>query len=61
MSGQASIAFVRRAVEAALAGEVDAVMAAPQNETSIALAGIAFDGHPSFVARGSRPTRTTSI
>jgi 4-hydroxy-L-threonine phosphate dehydrogenase PdxA len=30
---------------------VDAVVAAPQNETSIALAGIAFDGYPSFVAR----------
>jgi 4-hydroxy-L-threonine phosphate dehydrogenase PdxA len=26
-------------------------VAAPQNETAIALAGIAFDGHPSFVAR----------
>ena len=33
------------------AGEVDAVVAAPQNETSIAQAGIKFDGHPSFVAR----------
>ena len=32
-------------------GEVDAVVAAPQNETSIAQAGIKFDGHPSFVAR----------
>jgi 4-hydroxy-L-threonine phosphate dehydrogenase PdxA len=30
---------------------VDAVVAAPQNEISIALAGIKFDGHPSFVAR----------
>ena len=50
-SGRASIAFAGRAVKAALAHEVDAVVAAPQNETSIALAGIAFDGHPSFVAR----------
>jgi 4-hydroxythreonine-4-phosphate dehydrogenase len=50
-SGRASIAFAGRAIKAALAGEVDAVVAAPQNETSIALAGIAFDGHPSFVAR----------
>jgi 4-hydroxythreonine-4-phosphate dehydrogenase len=50
-SGSASIAFVGRAVKIALAGEVDAVVAAPQNETSIALAGIPFDGHPSFVAR----------
>ena len=49
-SGRASIAFAGRAIKAALVGEVDAVVAAPQNETSIALAGIAFDGHPSFVA-----------
>jgi len=50
-SGRASIAFVGAAVRAAVAGEVDAVVAAPQNETSIAQAGITFDGHPSFVAR----------
>jgi 4-hydroxy-L-threonine phosphate dehydrogenase PdxA len=50
-SGRASIACCGAAIKAALAGEVDAVVAAPQNETSIALAGIKFDGHPSFVAR----------
>jgi 4-hydroxythreonine-4-phosphate dehydrogenase len=50
-SGRASIAFCAAAIKAALAGDVDAVVAAPQNETSIAQAGIAFDGHPSFVAR----------
>jgi 4-hydroxy-L-threonine phosphate dehydrogenase PdxA len=44
--GQNGAAFGR----AALAGKVDAVVAAPQNETSIAAAGIAFDGYPSFVA-----------
>ena len=51
IAGRASIAFVGAAVKAALAGEVDAVVGAPQNETSIAQAGIPFDGHPSFVAR----------
>ena len=50
-SGRASLAFASAAIKVALAGEVDAVVAAPQNETAIALAGIAFDGHPSFVAR----------
>jgi 4-hydroxy-L-threonine phosphate dehydrogenase PdxA len=30
---------------------VDAAVGAPQNETSVALANIPFDGHPSFVAR----------
>jgi 4-hydroxythreonine-4-phosphate dehydrogenase len=48
--GRAALAFAATAVRAALAGEVDAVVAAPQNETSIALAGIPFDGYPSFVA-----------
>jgi len=50
-AGRASIAFCRAAVQAALAKQVDAVVAAPQNETSIAQADIPFDGHPSFVAR----------
>ncbi len=50
-SGRASIAFCAAAVRAALSGEAHAVVAAPQNETSIAMAGISFDGHPSFVAR----------
>src|SRR6516225_739692 len=51
LGGRASLAFASTAIKAALAGEVDAVVAAPQNETSIALAGIKFDGYPSFVAR----------
>jgi 4-hydroxythreonine-4-phosphate dehydrogenase len=52
-AGRASIAFCGAAVRAALAGEVDAVVAAPQHETSIAQAGIKYDGHPSFVARAT--------
>ena len=50
-AGRASIAFCGAAIRAARAGEVDAVIGAPQNETSVALSGIPFDGHPSFVAR----------
>src|SRR5665647_1883292 len=49
--GRASIASARRTIKAALAGDVEAVVAAPQTERSIAAAGIAFDGYPSFVAR----------
>jgi 4-hydroxythreonine-4-phosphate dehydrogenase len=52
-SGRASLAFAGMAIKAAIAGDVDAVVAAPQNETSIALAGIKFDGYPSFVARAT--------
>jgi 4-hydroxy-L-threonine phosphate dehydrogenase PdxA len=50
-SGRASLAAAGRAIKAALKGEVAAVVAAPQNQTSITLAGIEFDGYPSFVAR----------
>jgi 4-hydroxythreonine-4-phosphate dehydrogenase len=49
--GHASLASARRAIQAALSGEVAAVVAAPQTESSIHAAGIAFDGYPSFVAR----------
>jgi 4-hydroxythreonine-4-phosphate dehydrogenase len=49
--GRASLAAARRAIKAALAHEVEAVVAAPQTERSIAAAGIAFDGYPSFVAK----------
>ena len=49
--GRISLAAARMAIYPALNDEVDAVVATPQNQTSIALAGIAFDGYPSFVAR----------
>ena len=49
--GRAALASCRRAIAAALAGDVDAVVAAPHNQTAIAAAGIAFDGYPGFLAR----------
>ncbi len=49
--GRASLASARRAIKAALSGDADAVVAAPQTERSIHAAGISFDGYPSFVAR----------
>jgi 4-hydroxythreonine-4-phosphate dehydrogenase len=49
--GRAAVGAARVSVEAALAGHVDAVIAAPQTEAAIRQAGIEFDGYPSFVAR----------
>ena len=49
--GEAALDSAKAAIDAALAGEVDAVVAAPQTESSIKLAGIEFDGYPAFVAR----------
>ncbi|HKQ28226.1 MAG TPA: 4-hydroxythreonine-4-phosphate dehydrogenase PdxA [Burkholderiales bacterium] len=49
--GRAAIDSARAAIQGALAGEYQAVVAAPHTETAIHAAGIAFDGYPSFVAR----------
>ena len=49
--GRAIIACAEAAIRAALAGEFDAVVAAPHTEAAIHAAGIEFDGYPSFVAR----------
>ena len=49
--GRATLASAARAIAVARAGDVDAVLGAPHNQTSIAAAKIAFDGYPSFVAR----------
>jgi 1,2-dihydroxy-3,5-cyclohexadiene-1,4-dicarboxylate dehydrogenase len=50
-NGEAALDSAKTAIDAALAGEVDAVVAAPQTESAIKLAGIDFDGYPTFVAR----------
>jgi 4-hydroxythreonine-4-phosphate dehydrogenase len=49
--GRAALASASRAIRAALSGEVDAVVAAPHDQTSIAAAGIVFNGYPGFLAR----------
>src|SRR3954471_561678 len=49
--GRSALDSAQGAIEAALAGKVQAVVAAPHNETAIHAAGVAFDGYPSFVAR----------
>ena len=49
--GRAALDSARAAIEGALAGEYQAVVAAPHTETAIHAAGFEFDGYPSFVAR----------
>jgi 4-hydroxythreonine-4-phosphate dehydrogenase len=49
--GESALDSARAAISAALAGEVEAVVAAPQTESAIKLTGIEFDGYPTFVAR----------
>ncbi|MGE0802018.1 MAG: PdxA family protein [Lautropia sp.] len=50
-NGRAAVRAVEAAVAAAHRGDVEAVVAAPIHELAIAHAGIAFDGHASYVAR----------
>ena len=56
--GRAILEYAGRAIDMAVAGEVDAVVACPQTQSSIKSAGIEFDGYPSYVARRTEPTRT---
>jgi 4-hydroxy-L-threonine phosphate dehydrogenase PdxA len=49
--GRAALDSAQAAIKGALAGEYDAVVAAPHTEAAIHAAGIEFDGYPSFVAR----------
>ena len=51
LHGQAAVDAAGAAIDLAMAGKVDAVVAAPQTELAIHKAGIAFDGYPTFVAR----------
>lgn len=49
--GRAILEYAGRAIDMATAGEVDAVVACPQTQSSIKSAGIKFDGYPSYVAK----------
>ncbi len=49
--GRAILDYAAVAIDLARGGTVDGVVASPQTQTSIAAAGIEFDGYPGFVAR----------
>lgn len=49
--GRAILEYAGKAVDMAAVGDVDAVVACPQTQSSIQSAGIEFDGYPSYVAR----------
>ena len=55
--GRAIIEYASKAVDLAEAGDIDAVVACPQTQSSIKAAGIEFDGYPSWLARrtGTNP------
>lgn len=53
-AGRAVIAALDAAVRMVEAGEADAILAAPHNETSVNAAGIPFAGYPGWLARRLR-------
>ncbi len=49
-AGAAAVAWARAAIRLAEAGEAQAVVAGPHNETAVAMAGIPFSGYPQLLA-----------
>ncbi|MFQ5900263.1 MAG: 4-hydroxythreonine-4-phosphate dehydrogenase PdxA [Thermodesulfobacteriota bacterium] len=49
--GKAMAAYIKKAVEIALKGEVDAIVTAPINKELLNMAGFAFPGHTEFIAK----------
>ncbi|PDT53164.1 MULTISPECIES: 4-hydroxythreonine-4-phosphate dehydrogenase PdxA [Sinorhizobium] len=49
-AGEASVRYIRRAVEMATAGEADCIVTAPINKEAMNLAGHHFDGHTGLLA-----------
>ncbi|PPR09660.1 MAG: 1,2-dihydroxy-3,5-cyclohexadiene-1,4-dicarboxylate dehydrogenase [Alphaproteobacteria bacterium MarineAlpha11_Bin1] len=52
--GRAILEYAGKAVDLAMAGDFDAVVACPQTQSSIKSAGIDFNGYPSWVARRTK-------
>jgi 4-hydroxythreonine-4-phosphate dehydrogenase len=50
MAGKASFDYIKRAVEMALAGDIDAITTAPINKEAMNLAGIRYPGHTEILA-----------
>jgi 4-hydroxy-L-threonine phosphate dehydrogenase PdxA len=50
-AGEATVAYVSKAVELAQSGRVEAVIGCPHSETAVHQAGIAFSGYPGLIAR----------
>jgi len=52
-AGRATIAYAQRAIALVRAGEAEAVVAGPHNETAVARAGIPFSGYPGLLAEAT--------
>lgn len=48
--GRAALSYAGRALDLALTGKIDGIVAAPHNQSAIRAAALDFDGYPRFVA-----------
>lgn len=55
--GQASYDFIQAAIDAAIAGKIDAVTTAPINKEALRAAGIAYPGHTEMFAERAKSKR----
>jgi 4-hydroxythreonine-4-phosphate dehydrogenase len=49
-AGAAAFAYVQRAIDLALAGDIDAIVTAPVSKEAMALAGVTYPGHTEILA-----------
>ena len=56
-TGSAGYAFVQRGIDAALSGQVDAVVTAPLNKEALRQAGVEFPGHTEMFAHRTKAKR----
>jgi 4-hydroxythreonine-4-phosphate dehydrogenase len=56
-TGRAAFAYIERAIEAALAGEVAAVVTGPIHKEALAAAGVRFPGHTEIFAERTKASR----
>jgi 4-hydroxythreonine-4-phosphate dehydrogenase len=60
-TGRAAYAYIERSIDAALAGEVAAVVTGPIHKEALRAAGVPFPGHTEIYADRTKATRATSI
>lgn len=61
VAGRASVDYVERAVELALAGQVDAIATGPINKAALRAAGIPYIGHTELLAALTGEERVTTM
>jgi 4-hydroxythreonine-4-phosphate dehydrogenase len=60
-AGKSAVAYVERACDLALAGQVDAIVTAPLNKESINLGGFAYPGHTELLKEHTKAERVTML